>query len=102
MSAQQLNEFQFQLEESDDEYSKSNNRERKGEKYKKSPLITDLLMDMAKSGMLVDGKKLHKVYVDVGARDKAKFVNAMMLVEELWTEEEVSFVFWPRCSVMHC
>lgn len=81
------------MEESEDEQPKKRSRKSNGgeggNKYKKSPLITDLLMDMAKSGQLVDGKKLHEVDVDVGTRDRAKFVNAMVLVEELWTEEEV-------------
>ena len=82
----------IEVEESEDEQPKKRSRKSnggEGGKYKKSPLITDLLMDMAKSGQLVDGKKLHEVDVDVGTRDKAKFVNAMVLVEELWTEEEV-------------
>lgn len=83
---------EVQVDESDDEDS-SKKRKRGstgGGKYKKAPMITDLLMDMAKSGRLVDGKKLHEVDCDVGSRDQAKFVNAMCLVEELWTEEEVS------------
>lgn len=80
------------LEESDDETSATDERKktRKGEKYQKAPLIPDLLVEMAKRGQLVDGKKLHEVEdVNVNSRDRAKFVNAMVLVEELWTEEEV-------------
>ena len=78
----------------------SRKRSRKNEgKYKKSPLITDLLMDMAKSGQLVGGKKLSECDADVNPRDKGKFVSAMALVEELWTEEEVSSFDLNAC---HC
>jgi hypothetical protein len=87
LSTQQMAEIN--VDESEDEEPRRKRSKSDG-KYKKAPLITDLLMDMAKSGQLVDGKRLHQVDCDVGARDKAKFVNAMMLVQELWTEEEVS------------
>ncbi|KAL7486714.1 hypothetical protein ACHAW6_012311, partial [Cyclotella cf. meneghiniana] len=68
---------------------------RLGQKYKRAPLITDLLVEMAKSGDLVDGKKLHEANVDINERDRTKFVNAMMLVEELWTDEEELFLRSP-------
>jgi gas vesicle protein len=92
LSAQQMAEIH--VDESEDEEPKKkrvrNSTDGGNGKYKKAPLITDLLMDMAKSGQLVDGRKLHEADCDVGSRDKAKFVNAMILVQELWTEEEVS------------
>ena len=91
LSAVQLADVNIDESEDEDEQPKKRKRGSGGDgKYKKAPLITDMLMDMAKSGQLVDGKKLHEVDCDVGSRDQAKFVNAMCLVEELWTEEEVS------------
>ena len=99
--ARQVQLTNIQVDDSDgNEDGPSRKRSRKNEgKYKKSPLITDLLMDMAKSGQLVGGKKLSECDADVNPRDKGKFVSAMALVEELWTEEEVSSFDLNAC---HC
>eukprot|EP00804_Cyclotella_cryptica_P003495 CCRYP_002131-RA/>CCRYP_002131-RA protein AED:0.17 eAED:0.17 QI:134/1/1/1/0.5/0.4/5/1888/290 len=80
------------VEENGSERPKSG---RVGQKYKRAPLITDLLVEMARSGELVGGKKLHEANVDINERDRTKFVNAMVLVEELWTEEEELFLRSP-------
>ena len=96
LTARLMTGASMMLEESDEENDVEENggerpksTGRLGQKYKRAPLITDLLVEMAKSGDLVDGKKLHEANVDINERDRTKFVNAMVLVEELWTEEEV-------------
>lgn len=91
--AKQFELTNIRMDESENEDGNggsSKKRARRSEgRYKKSPLITDLLMDMAKSGQLEGGKKLSECVADVNPRDKAKFVSSMDLVQELWTEEEV-------------
>jgi flagellar biosynthesis GTPase FlhF len=101
LSSQEMAEIAVDESEDEDQPKKRSRKSDGISKYKKAPLITELLMDMAKSGMLVDGKKLHEVdIIDVGHRDKSKFINAMVLVEELWTEEEVRFGFYRVCRVL--
>lgn len=64
-----------------------------GGKNRKVPYIEDILIELAKSGDLTDGKKLHEADLDlVNRKDRSQFVNAMKLVEELWTEEEELFL----------
>lgn len=71
-----------------------NSRLRKSEVGKgKAARIDELIVHFAKSGDLCDGRKLFAVESDlVPKKDHAQFVNAMRLVEELWTEEEELFL----------
>lgn len=60
---------------------------------RKVPFVQDILMEAAKAGQLSDGKKLDDLDTDlVPRKDRSQFVNAMKLVEELWTEEEELFL----------
>lgn len=64
-----------------------------GRKNSKVPYIQDILVELAKAGELNDGKKLSDADADqVSRKDRSQFVNAMRLVEELWTEEEELFL----------
>mmetsp|Transcript_23013 Transcript_23013/g.47305 ORF Transcript_23013/g.47305 Transcript_23013/m.47305 type:complete len:284 (+) Transcript_23013:272-1123(+) len=71
-----------------------NPRLRKSDEGKgKAARIDELIIQFAKSGDLCDGRKLFTVESDlVPNKDHAQFVNAMKLVEELWTEEEELFL----------
>jgi hypothetical protein len=62
-------------------------------KNRKVPFIQAILVEAAMAGGLRDGKKLEDIDSDLVARkDRFLFVNAMKLVEELWTEEEELFL----------
>jgi len=62
-------------------------------KNRRVPFIQAILLEAAMAGGLIDGKKLEDIDSDLVARkDRFLFVNAMKLVEELWTEEEKLFL----------
>ncbi|KAL7534309.1 hypothetical protein ACHAXR_005781 [Thalassiosira sp. AJA248-18] len=64
-----------------------------GAKNRKVPFVQDILVELAKAGELTDGKKLADTDTDqVSRKDRSQFINAMKLVEELWTEEEELFL----------
>lgn len=65
----------------------------KGENNRKVPFIQDIIIELAKKGELNDGKKLSDAETEmVSRKDRSMFINAMKLVEELWTEEEELFL----------
>lgn len=70
-------------------------------KSRKIPFIQDVIIDMAKRGELVDGKKLTTAESEmVAKKDRTHFVQTMMLIEELWTEEEELFLRSPVDEIL--
>lgn len=79
-------------------------KKKKGEpsaKSRKIPYIQEVIIDMAKRGELVDGKKLTAAESEmVPKKDRTHFVQTMTLVEELWTEEEELFLRSPVDEIL--
>jgi hypothetical protein len=80
-------------ESSDDEPMMAGCTSTGRKKSRKVPFIQVILVEAAKAGNLRDGKKLEDIESDlVDHKSRYVFVNAMKLVEELWTEEEELFL----------